>query len=357
MIPYSAKYQPYDALRQRLWSQLLKQYDSDDTRTISHIELTSMLDSLGSTLSTETIDTFFIRWGKNPRTDELTIPEAIQCLEAQIYRPTSEKKRIPPSESEGRERELGTGTENSTPHTPNLNADAQTLPLRLDSLSFSGPELRINDVSSPTHRLSVPRTTYSTEARATDYVQSDEGVTSASGPHPQPVQDPSTPPSLMSYAENTGSGSGSGASSNGNGNDNGAGSGNEEAFERVINIKNCPLCQRPRLNSKAERDIVTHLAVCASQDWARVDRVMVANFVTPVQAQRKWYTNVLSKVSAGNYKLGAVCHSASVSYSFKLKRGIEFRKHHRAESDDWPVGGGKDASLRATRHSPAIQGM
>jgi phosphatidylserine decarboxylase len=74
----------------------------------------------------------------------------------------------------------------------------------------------------------------------------------------------------------------------------------------VINIKNCPLCHRPRLNAKAERDIVTHLAVCASQDWARVDRVMVSNFVTAVQAQRKWYTNVLSKVSAGNYKIGAV---------------------------------------------------
>jgi phosphatidylserine decarboxylase len=316
-----------------------------------------MLDSLGSTLSTETIDTFFTRWGKNPRTDELTIPEAIQCLETEIYRPTSEKKRIPQSESERRERELGTGTENSTPHTPNLQGGAQTLPLGLDSLSFSGPALQINEASPPTHQFSVPGTTYSTEAWATDYVQSDEGVTSSPGLHPQPVRDPSTPPSLLSDTENAGSGSGSGASVSGNGNDNSAGSSSDEAFERVINIKNCPLCHRPRLNSKAERDIVTHLAVCASQDWARVDRVMVANFVTPVQAQRKWYTNVLSKVSAGNYKLGAVCHSASLSYSFKLKRGIEFRKHHRAESDDWPVGGRKDASLRATRHSPAIQGM
>lgn len=100
----------------------------------------------------------------------------------------------------------------------------------------------------------------------------------------------------------------------GSGNGNSSGSG-DEAFERVINVKNCPLCQRPRLNSKAERDIVTHLAVCASQDWARVDHVMVGNFVTAVQAQRKWYTNVLSKVSAGNYKIGAVRGSRS-SFSF-----------------------------------------
>ena len=30
----------------------------------------------------------------------------------------------------------------------------------------------------------------------------------------------------------------------------------EGSFERVINVKNCPLCHRPRMNSKAEVDIV-----------------------------------------------------------------------------------------------------
>jgi phosphatidylserine decarboxylase len=79
-----------------------------------------------------------------------------------------------------------------------------------------------------------------------------------------------------------------------------------QAFERVINIKNCPLCHRPRLNSKAEMDIITHLAICASQDWAKVDRIVVGNFVTASQAQRKWYTKVISKVSNGNYRIGAV---------------------------------------------------
>ena len=83
--------------------------------------------------------------------------------------------------------------------------------------------------------------------------------------------------------------------------------GGEYTVERVINIKNCPLCHRPRLNSRAEMDIVTHLAVCASQDWARVDRMIVGNFVTASQAQRKWYTKVITKLSAGNYRIGAVC--------------------------------------------------
>jgi phosphatidylserine decarboxylase len=80
----------------------------------------------------------------------------------------------------------------------------------------------------------------------------------------------------------------------------------EETRERVINIKSCPLCHRPRLSSKAEVDIVTHIALCASQDWGRVDKIVVGNFVTASQAQRKWYTKILGKLSAGDYRLGAV---------------------------------------------------
>jgi phosphatidylserine decarboxylase len=230
-----------------------------------------MLDSLGSTLSTETVDSFFTRSGKNPRTDELTFSEAIQCLETEICRPNSEKKRINTSDNEARERDLGTGDASSS-HTPNLHTPGtQTPPLRLDSLTFSGPTLHIGDASPSSHP--GPQTA-----------------------HPSAMRQASTSSSAASDTDNGESGTSSG---------NGSGSG-DEAFERVINIKNCPLCHRPRLNSKAERDIVTHIAVCASQDWARVDRVMVSNFVTAVQAQRKWYTNVLSKVSAGNYKIGAV---------------------------------------------------
>jgi phosphatidylserine decarboxylase len=74
----------------------------------------------------------------------------------------------------------------------------------------------------------------------------------------------------------------------------------------VINVKNCPLCHHLRLNSKVEVDILTHLAMCTSQDWAKVDKIVVGNFVTASQAQRKWYMKVISKVSSGDYKLGAV---------------------------------------------------
>ena len=49
----------------------------------------------------------------------------------------------------------------------------------------------------------------------------------------------------------------------------GSGSGTEETLKHVINVKNFPLCHCARLNKKADMGIITHLAVCASSDWAR----------------------------------------------------------------------------------------
>jgi hypothetical protein len=53
--------------------QYLRQYNTDNTSTLSHIELMSMLDFLGSTLSAETPNSFFMRNGKKPVEDKLTV--------------------------------------------------------------------------------------------------------------------------------------------------------------------------------------------------------------------------------------------------------------------------------------------
>ena len=88
------------------------------------------------------------------------------------------------------------------------------------------------------------------------------------------------------------------------------------------------------MNSKAEMDIITHLAVCASQDWSAVDKIVVGNFVTASQAQRKWYTKVIGKVSSGDYKLGAVSilrlRLPLRGTDFSMP-GIEFGEHHCTE--------------------------
>jgi phosphatidylserine decarboxylase len=50
-----------------------------------------MLDSLGSTLSSKTINSF-TRNGKKPMDEELS--QAIQCLETELNRPKSERRKI-----------------------------------------------------------------------------------------------------------------------------------------------------------------------------------------------------------------------------------------------------------------------
>jgi hypothetical protein len=63
------------------------------SRSYTHIKLTHIVDSLGSSLSAENVNSF-TRNGKKPVEDELAVDEAIQCLETQVGRPPNEKKRV-----------------------------------------------------------------------------------------------------------------------------------------------------------------------------------------------------------------------------------------------------------------------
>ncbi|OSC96707.1 hypothetical protein PYCCODRAFT_1472429 [Trametes coccinea BRFM310] len=304
MITVKAKYQPYDALRQKFWREYLKQYDTDDTGTISHLELTSMLDSLGSTLSHGTINSFWTRFNKRPHEDALTINEAIQCLETELCRPTSEKKRIDPDES---------AIDTSAPVTPAITGSMETQQaLNFDKLDFSGMPAHPNLVGRDPNVEDSTRLPTAPAAQPTEPMQ-------------QPLAEAALTPGRATaspgpFKRNNSSSSSDAEDSSGS---NGSAS-PDMSFERVINVKNCPLCHRPRLNSKAEVDIVTHLAVCASQDWARVDRIVVGNYVTASQAQRKWYTKIISKVSAGDYKLGA--NSANIIVQNRMTGQLEEEK-------------------------------
>ena len=224
-----------------------------------------MLDSLGSTLSSQTINSFFTRFDKDPFEGSITISQTVQCLESEICRPPSERKRVTTSPNEA----------DTAPTTP--TGVKMEGPPQLDKIDFSGP----------------------------NHVQLDEN---GGGSRPEPFAPQSTEGTNIPSQGSGHSAQQSSISSEDIGEENGSG-GSEETRERVINIKNCPLCHRPRLSSKAEMDIITHIALCASQDWGRVDKIVVGNFVTASQAQRKWYTKVIAKLSAGDYKLGAVSAS------------------------------------------------
>lgn len=281
-----------------------------------------MLDSLGSTLSSQTVNSFFTRFDKDPFEGSIKISQVVQCLESEICRPPSERKHVnsPPNEAD---------TTPTTPRGVNLES-----PPQLDRMDFSGPS----------------------------NVQPDENGRGLKPEPPTPQQTEGANVPLQDVAADSGSNRPgnstrqSSASSEDTGEESGSG-GSEETRERVINIKNCPLCHRPRLSSKGEVDIVTHIALCASQDWGRMDKIVVGNFVTASQAQRKWYTKIIAKLSAGDYRLGAVS-TCLLDTGFRRSSTIrvEFCEHYRSEPNYWPAGGGEDASVCKIGDQVTLQG-
>ncbi|KAL7932286.1 putative phosphatidylserine decarboxylase [Trichoderma chlorosporum] len=260
IIYLRGKYVPYPALRQQFWRALLKQYDTDESGLISRIELSTMLDTLGSTLKDSTIDSFFQRFphkaADNEDSWELTFDEAVLCLEDQLQT----KSR-------------------SGSKTPTLD---------VKSLSLGG--------KSPDEPTGQPGSEDSGNSTPAIMVEPPPETTT-------PVPESGTP------------------------NDEG-----EEGYfdredskeEHVVEIRECPICHQPRLNKRSDGDIITHIATCASQDWRQVNTVLVSGFVTASQAQRKWYSKVITKISYGGYKLGA--NSANILVQDRLTGQINEEK-------------------------------
>ena len=232
-----AKYLPYPALRQQFWRAMLKQYDSDENARVSKVELTTMLDTLGSTLKESTINGFFQRYGSGIEIGDptLTYDQAVTCLEDQLQ---STQKRSWGDAMKGyldRAHLKSDGKEDSTD-------DEVKKPNNFDSEQTQVPTISQDPTGSPGETGEL-------------------------------------------LAEND--------------------LNDERGEEHVVEIRECPICHQPRLNRKSDADIITHIATCASQDWRQVNNIVMAGFVTASQAQRKWYSKVITKISYGGYKLGA----------------------------------------------------
>jgi phosphatidylserine decarboxylase len=224
------RYLPYRALRQQFWRAMLKQYDTDESKRISKIEFTTMLDTLGSTLKESTIDAFFARFAaENEDVGEvdLSFDQAVLCLEEQLEKVSQKdsmadkmKKMMAPSSQQ----------DQSTPTIVKTDSSSGLSTIEQEHTGAAGEEGQLLG-----HGLSEE--------------------------------------------------------------------GDEE--EHVIEIRECPICHQPKLNKRTEAEIVTHIATCASSDWRQVNSLVMGGFVTQSQAQRKWYSKVVTKISYGGYKLGA----------------------------------------------------
>jgi phosphatidylserine decarboxylase len=255
-----AKYMPYPALRQQFWRALLKQYDADESGLISKVELTTMLDTLGSTLRESTIDSFFQRFphkaSENDDVEDLTMDEAVICLEDQLQAKSRSqgvadrvKSMLPDADKVKNLLVPGRGTASGT-DTPAESIETS------ESSTISIPELN-------------------TPGEEGDLLDRDD-LNASTGE------------------------------------------------EHVVEIRECPICHQPRLNKRKDTDIITHIATCASQDWRQVNNLMMGGFVTSSQAQRKWYSKVITKISYGGYKLGA--NSANILVQDRITGQINEEK-------------------------------
>ena len=270
-----AKFTPYDALRQAFFRALAKNFDLDESGAFSPLEVFSVLDALGSTLTKETVDGFYERFGKTP-SEELTADELVICLEAEIHKKRNEKRQV---------------DEAGTPSGLNTPATESTL------LGLMGGEVGKEQVDEPQ------------DYEPTD-VENDKTDQSSNMRTLAPAEEVVTNPeqgTVVQAGDQQGNGRIKPVRSATQGSVSDELSGLEEGgVERLVNIKQCPLCHKPRMRSKGELDIITHLAICASTDPRSVNRMVVTNsFVTGSQAQRKWITKVISNVTKGSYQLGA----------------------------------------------------
>ena len=252
-----AKFLPYTALRQQFWRAMLKQYDADDSGRVSKIELTTMLDTLGSTLHESTINSFFDRYKtENEPTDtmDLTFDQAVICLEEQVQL-TSAKKSFG-EKIKG----LGLAPHGHTSHVDNNDTKHNTKP-------ENSVRPSTNEKSGRSAIPSITQDVLGTDGEEGKLLEAND------------------------LADDGGE-------------------------EHVIEVRECPICHQPKLNKRTDADIITHIATCASSDWRQVNNLVMGGFVTASQAQRKWYSKVITKISYGGYKLGA--NSANILVQDRL---------------------------------------
>ncbi|KAG0186490.1 hypothetical protein DFQ28_007720 [Apophysomyces sp. BC1034] len=244
-LTFRAKFVPYSEIRKMFWMALAKTYDSDESGAMNRLEIQSMLESVGSTISEATLDGFWRRHGKDPANemDELSVDEMVQCLEEFMLT------------HDGHPDSASNVAENTTP--------------------ASSEETSEDDEGTYTDDSSYPQS---------DDADNDEALMDAQG-----VQFTGTP-SASSSSEILATGE---DEERGN-----------AANEKVIRLAECPICHRPNLANRAQMDIVTHVATCAANDWTTVDRFLMGNFITEAYAQRRWFVKLVSKVGYGKYSVG-----------------------------------------------------
>jgi len=259
-----AKFVPYTRLRRRFWLGLAKAFDADPHNGLySKVLIQAMLEGLGSTLSSQTVDSFFIPYSKDPERDELTFDELFERLERQVRlddsAPSKRHKRRIRKFWTRKSRNAAVAAIAADKTTNSVSATVEEKESTEESLEDEEEDEDEEDNELFLHltRNKIP-----------------------SGSIPQAVD--MVEPTEADFEPLT------------------------SEDEYVIRISSCPICRDPNLGSKLETDVITHIAVCSGNDGFNLDKLILGNFVTEANAQRKWITKVVKTLGYGRYVIGKV---------------------------------------------------
>ncbi|KAI8982378.1 phosphatidylserine decarboxylase-domain-containing protein [Mycotypha africana] len=257
-----AKFMPYQQIRKLFWASLAKTYDIEQSGTLNLLQVQTMLDTIGSTISEATLKTFWRKHGKDPNEDEeLTLNQLVECLEEYIKGEDNENEDNSTLYSEIGGIRINASEENKTIDTGATVNDDDDIKCWNNTVIEGCENKDENDEDDDDDET----TEISDSLLFTDDEEDD--------------MPPGLDPELFNYSLNL-------------------------QTEKVIRLKECPICHKPNLSRKSQMDILTHVATCAANDWTTVDRFLMQNFLTEAYAQRRWLGKLVRKVSYGRYSLG-----------------------------------------------------
>ncbi|KAL0573319.1 phosphatidylserine decarboxylase [Marasmius crinis-equi] len=268
-ITFRAKYQSYAGVRQLFWQTYLKQYDTDETVTTSHIELTSMLDSLGSTISDETLDSFFTRHKQDPHNGELTFDQVAQCLEEFLASPETSRKKV--KLEDGEPIMKGVDHRGNDVDLAGLSLEPQPTSSAASADAF---ELLVTIRKCPICQRSLQPPAVNTKQPKTQS-------------HPD-----AQPPANMQKALRV-----------------------KSEMDAINHIAVCA-------SHGSWKDVEKIVVGFNNEDLDEGDEG--SKYVTASQAQRKWFAKMLAKVGSGEYKLGA--NSANIIVQNRMTGQLEEEK-------------------------------
>lgn len=293
-----AKFMPYEEIRKMFWLSLAKAYDAEHTGTLSRLQVQSMLETIGSTITEATIDRFWSNSGKDPKMEdqEITLEELVNSLENYMQAEAEYNGNWPTSptmtpsasgdnmeglglsmmqmamdqddddqdededEDEDDEEEDWNGIEEE--EDDDMIENLLTTSEDDDQLPFGILNPDMFDYSS------MPTTPAARDQLLQPPADVDLAEALIKEENSMIKRLPTTPNGSSALRQQFPSH-------------------RRTAVEKVIRLKECPICHRPNLGRRSQMDIITHIATCAANDWTTVDRFLMGNFLTEAYAQRR----------------------------------------------------------------------